>query len=268
MFLLEPPRTPYDLNFSVAGIPVRVHPFFWIVGILLGARDPAPESLLTWMVVFFVSILVHELGHALAIIYYGWRPWVLLYGFGGMAMYQPGFTSSHSSYSRSGNTPLGQIVIAAAGPAAGFTLAALTVASLYLTSRSVDIYFPFFPAQLGMGTPLESGPAERLVQGLIFINVFWSILNLFPIYPLDGGKIAREILVALNPSDGVRQSLILSICAGGGLALFAIQLGSIFMAVMFGYLAYSSYNMLQGPGGGFGGGGFGGGGFGGGRRSW
>ena len=63
----EPPRTPYDLNFRLFGFPVRVHPFFWLAAALLGANllEAGIQYLLIWITVMFVSILVHELGHAL-----------------------------------------------------------------------------------------------------------------------------------------------------------------------------------------------------------
>jgi hypothetical protein len=39
VLLGEPGRTQVDLNFSLFGIPVRVHPFFWVIGVLLGPID-------------------------------------------------------------------------------------------------------------------------------------------------------------------------------------------------------------------------------------
>ena len=63
MMLFQPPQpTPYDLRFSVAGIPVTVHPLFWLIALLLGSTG---DILLVpiWVGVIFVSILVHELGH-------------------------------------------------------------------------------------------------------------------------------------------------------------------------------------------------------------
>ena len=67
MLFTEPNRTPYDLRFNLFGIPVRVHPLFWLVAAILGAgSDPDPIELLLWIGTVFVSILIHEMGHALA----------------------------------------------------------------------------------------------------------------------------------------------------------------------------------------------------------
>jgi stage IV sporulation protein FB len=255
----EPPRTQYDLRFSVAGIPVRVHPFFWLVTLLFGASGGTNAvGLLTWIAVVFVSILVHEMGHALVQRYYGWAPSVILYHLGGLATYNSEFTSSFGSYRRAGNTPLAQIAISIAGPAAGFLFAGIVVAALFASGHYVDWYGGI---RLGMGDRLpvfhaegEFNPVFVLVWDLLFVNIFWGLLNLFPVYPLDGGKIAREILTVTSRSDGVRQSLMLSMVTGAGLALFGlVSLGQPYIALLFGFLAYDSYRMLQSYGsGGFG----------------
>jgi len=239
----EPARTPYDWSFSLAGIPVRVHPLFWLVALLLGSRNPEPTAVVSWIAVLFVSILVHELGHAVAIRYFGWQPQIVLYGLGGLAVYHPGPWNA-----RRGGEPLTQIIISAAGPLAGFALAALVIAILSATGHFMPFYFGL---RLGTGTvPIADPRLADLTWDLLFVNIFWGLINLFPVYPLDGGKISREILVALHPGDGLRQSLVLSIAAGGALAVVAvIYLESIFMAVLFGYLAYGSYQALQGSGG-------------------
>src|SRR6185295_15431809 len=69
MLIGEPPPTQADIHFRLFGIPVRVHPFFWIVTLILGMggfrSGPAdPVETFVWVAVVFVSILVHELGRA------------------------------------------------------------------------------------------------------------------------------------------------------------------------------------------------------------
>lgn len=261
MLIGEPPRTQFDLNFSITRIPVRVHPLFWLVTVLLGIQGATPVTLLMWVAVVFVSILIHEFGHALTMRYYGWQPSVILYGMGGLATYNAGFTSSRSSYARTGNSPRAQIAISFAGPLAGFLFAGSIIVGLYLSGRSV----PFLAVTIGHGPWIENTNVLTLVRFLLYVNIFWGLINLFPINPLDGGQIAREIFLVFSPTDGVRQSLLLSVFAGAGLAIFCwVRMRQPFMAMLFGYLAYSSYSMLQnytGPGG------FGGG-FRGGSRPW
>ncbi len=242
MFLRDPPRSQYDWNFKIAGIPVRVHPFFWLMALLMGSRAGDMMPIMIWIGVVFVSILVHELGHAFAMRYYGCAPRVVLYSFGGMAIPEQDFGRMASSYTARGNRTKAQIIISGAGPAAGFALAGVVIALLYLLGRS----FPFFGATLGRGPMPSELPLLYLINDLLFVNIFWGLINLLPIYPLDGGHISRELFLALHPRDAIRQSLILSIAAAAGVALYGYtQLGSVFMALFFGYLAYTSYQQLQ-----------------------
>ena len=84
------------------------------------------------------------------------------------------------------------------------------------------------------------------VNDIFFICTLWGLLNLLPVFPLDGGQIAREILLIFNPRQGVAQSLILSIFTAILLAAAAlIKLQSFYTAILFAYLAYESYKVLQ-----------------------
>ena len=58
------------VRFTIFGIPVQIQPFFWItlaiIGGALGADSRAAIfSILLFVLASFISILVHELGHAL-----------------------------------------------------------------------------------------------------------------------------------------------------------------------------------------------------------
>jgi len=282
VFLAEPPRTQYDLNFEIAGIPVRIHPLFWLVGVILGAGGGSGvdgAGIVIWVGVLFISILVHELGHAFTMRRFGERPRVVLYMMGGLAIADSGWGMGKSS-----RNSFEQIVISAAGPAAGFALAGLVIALVYAGGGAVvfDVshsYIQIWQIQLERGMPWYESINDdnrylfEVIHGMLYVNIFWGLVNLLPIYPLDGGQISRELFAQGDPWEGVRKSLWLSFVTGAIVAVMALMfLQSILMAVMFGALAYSSWQALQqiGGGGGFGGGGFGGGGgpWGGGRRPW
>ena len=114
MLLTEPPLSQGDLHLRLFGIPVRVHPLFWVVTVIMGLRGgdekgTPPAQLLIWVAIVFVSILVHELGHAFLQRRFGGRPWITLHGFGGLA-----------SCDDDDSSPRSQILIALAGPVAGF----------------------------------------------------------------------------------------------------------------------------------------------------
>lgn len=254
----EPAPTPADLHFRVAGFPVRVHPLFWVVSLVLGmgtGRGKAdPLIALLWVGVVFVSILVHELGHTVMQRKYGGWPRIVLYGMGGLAICD-----------NCDRSPRSQIIISLAGPVAGFLLATLVVL-LLMVSRFVE-FVPVWrtPSQevLALGENLtvswlvigtlwfERFPSEAVnvvVRMLLLVNIFWGLINLLPVYPLDGGRISRE-LFTLNPynsGDGIVRSLKLSIAVAIAVAVLGlVWLGKPLMALMFGFLAYDSYRALQ-----------------------
>jgi Zn-dependent protease len=237
------------LHFALFGTPVRVHPLFWIVAILLGLNGTRgqPLPMLTWVVAVFLAILVHEFGHALAAQAFGWPAHITLYGMGGLASYRP-----------TRRLPGRILLITLAGPAAGFLFAALIMLGIRATGRHLMMQW-----DLAAGLPVtfegfDSLYLTWLLEKLLFINIFWGLVNLLPVYPLDGGQIAREALGLVGSSDNVRQSLWLSVIVGAAVAVFAwLRMKDFYIALFFAYLAYSSFVTLQtyfGRGSGFGGG--------------
>ena len=245
MLLGEPPQTPYDLHFSLFRMPVRVHPFFWLIAVLLGfSAGPQLIDALIWVVAMFLAIMVHELGHALVMRRYGFSPRIILYGMGGLASSGPA-----QAYGSAGSSTRAQILISAAGPGAGFLLAALIVGLLVLIGAGVNVFLlgGFLP-YIEAGSTVGSQALTNFIDDLLHICMFWGIMNLLPVYPLDGGQIAQKALVAVNPVDGVRQSLLLSIITAIAVAVIGLTLLGrpfLFVAVMFGFLAYFSYRALQ-----------------------
>ena len=245
MLMMEPPRSAYDLHFSVLGIPVRVHPMFWLMTILLGMNARDPKLLLMWVGIVFVSILVHELGHAIAALAQGWRPWITLYSMGGLASYQPSFYR-----------PWTQIMISFAGPLAGFVLAAIVIVLVVVSGHSSD----FLGYTFGTGPELIA--RNEMVAWLVFqalqVNIFWGLINLLPVLPLDGGQIMRELLTLYARGAANRRALTISMYTAGGVAIAAVLRGETFIGLFFGFLAYNCFQSLQ-MGGGSGFGGYGGG---------
>ena len=256
MFLREPNRTRYDLNFWVFGIPVRVHPAFLIMPVVLGSsllRDPEYNAgiiLVCLIGIFFVSVLVHELGHALAFRHYGIPSRIVLYWMGGLAI--PDSGPSWKPVRRPGLTPNRQIVVSLAGPGMGFLLAALLVALIYGVGGSV-IYeqsgiFPLLFADLS-DSVLANSPHLRLIYLLVYVslfaNIFINILNLMPVYPLDGGQVLRQILFQVDMVNGLRNSIIVSVIVAVGIAVYSLMTGDRFLAFFFGFMAWSNYTTLQ-----------------------
>jgi Zn-dependent protease len=258
VFLLEPNRTPYDLNFSLGRIPVRIHPMFWLMGAVLGwnTMHDGPQFLLLWIACVFVSILVHELGHVLMGQVFGTSGHIVLYSFGGLAVGSNGMANRWQ-----------RIAVSFAGPLAGFVFmgAVALVVAVALPAQLAYVKYTLYPlVHLRLGLEdvlLVLGPPTllgRAIEYLVQINLFWGLLNLLPIWPLDGGQISREVLTWLTPANGVRASLGLSGVVAGVLALNSawiyfkkqpliphLDYGSGYMALFFGLLALQSFMTMQ-----------------------
>jgi len=235
----DSPPTPLDLKFRLFGIPVRVHPLFWLIMALLGDwtfRLLGPEFLLIWVACGFVSILLHEMGHAVAARVYGARSSITLVAFGGFASYSP---SPHKAWKR--------LVITAAGPAVNFALVGLVIGvekTLVAADQPVSVYVAAF-------------------LGFLFIqNLFWGILNLLPIWPLDGGRILREVCAMAGSRQADAITHTVSIGLAGFLALWGILTltgnrfplieellfgfrPSIMSTMFFALFAFENYQMLE-----------------------
>jgi stage IV sporulation protein FB len=228
--------TPYDLRFRLFGIPVTVSPWFWLAGLITGWQPDIrkhPDFLLIWIGCFFVSILVHEMGHALTALAFGWPPEVYLYGFGGLAVYRP----------TSGRTTGRSILISFAGPAAGFLLIGfiLLLGMVLVASGWPQTLSPAVQDRLG-----------EFLWDMTWINVAWGLVNLVPVLPLDGGRIAEALFIRFRPWDGPRLAVTLSVVVAV-VAAVAFYLNrdrfgfGTYPAFFFGLLAMMNIQSLQQP---------------------
>lgn len=238
--------TRFDLRFSILNIPVRVHPLFWLVAFLLGGRTINLLDILAWIVAVFISVLVHELGHALAMRYYGQRAHIVLHAMGGLTV--PESFSWGTSWATVRLSPNQEIVVTAAGPFTGFLFAGLIVMVVLALGGVAQLttQLGFIPIPLA-GFTGSGALFNSFIGSLLWINVMWGVFNLIPVYPLDGGQIARHALLQVDPYDGARKSIWLSVIAGGAMAAISLVfLGSVYMALLFALLAFQSYQMLTG----------------------
>ena len=175
-------------SFQLFGARVRVKFWFWLTLLILGSeRDLL--GLLIWVGVCFVSILLHEMGHVFAFRFFRRDAEVVLYGFGGLAIPNGDVEG-----------PLAKVTVAAAGPTAGFCLAGLTLALAKLTGGHIVIYWhmllPHASTVLNYKLIVWSHSvrlyfrAMLLVNDLLFVNFYWGLVNLLPVWPLDGGHIS------------------------------------------------------------------------------
>ena len=210
------------MSFRLGSIPVRVQGWFLIMAVLLGSTDPNPVRIAIWVAVVAVSVMIHELGHALVGRAFGLLPRIELHGMGGT-------TSFERPPSSTGEPPrplgtLRHVAISLAGPFAGFLFAALV-----------------FAAEVA-GLRLTHPLAAHTVGLLFAVNVGWGVFNLVPMLPLDGGNVLRHVLVGVAPpahkEKADRIARIFSIVVAAGIALLAVQRGQwwvLYLGVLFAF---------------------------------
>jgi stage IV sporulation protein FB len=242
-------ETPYDLRFTLLGIPVRINPWFWLVAAVLGfgMNDRNLPMVAVWVACVFVSILVHEYGHALMARSLGSSPSIVLWGMGGLC---------YSQAER--QTLLQRLAVVLSGPAAGlalYVLVMLAASSAFgITAHengSVSLFsLPGLRGDSGdllsVRHKLHSEAYLETYGFLIQINLLWSLFNLLPIWPLDGGQATQILLSLYDRARGPRWGHIVSLLCAGGLAIMAVSMGaSLFNALFLFYFAMVNYQKLQ-----------------------
>ena len=203
------------LKFSFAGIPVSVQPWFWILAVVLGLSNRITGAgLPIWVAVVFVSVLIHELGHAFTVRRVGYRPFILLHFIGGLTTWYPNEELE----------PRPRVLTTLAGPFAGFALAGVAWLLLELT---------------GIGDT-DSLQRDSLVW-LLVVNLIWGIFNLVPVRGLDGGQALRAMLEIASPAYGSRIAEVVYVIVGLGAIAFGLIQGYVILAIFAAIMTFGGY---------------------------
>lgn len=176
---------------SIFGIPVFIDPSWFLILLLIAVPlggewssrypqwglGPAYLAALGTVMLFFLSVLLHELGHSLVALAQGIKvSSITLFMFGGIA-----------SIDQESKTPGQAFQVAVAGP-----------------SVSLALFFLF--GLVSTVVPQETNPIHVVVNYLAGINLMLAIFNLLPGLPLDGGQILKAGVWKLTGSrfKGVR----------------------------------------------------------------
>lgn len=203
---------------SVFGIRIGVHytwfiVFFLLVSLLsIAFRSDHPDwsahaTLLTALattLLFFLSIILHELGHSVVAIARGVKVRsITLFIFGGVAQ-----------TAKDADTAATEFLIAIAGPLVSFALAGL-----------------FYLLQLGFSPYSET--ASEAFGWLMTINLVVAIFNLVPGFPLDGGRVFRAIVWSISgsASKGMQWAVV-----SGKIVAFGLMISGMLIALQTGML--------------------------------
>ena len=153
------------LRFRLGRIPVEIELFHFIGAAMLGINQSRGDKgllwVLLWILVVVVSVLAHEIGHAVALARYRRPAAITLHGLGGVTTHAGGLSSVQN------------IVVHLAGPVPMLLLVGLPARYWYGSFNSEFLF--------------------RLAYDLYQINFWWSIINLMPVWPLDGGQVLASI---------------------------------------------------------------------------
>lgn len=189
-------HTPYDVRFELLGTPIRIHPIFWLSSGWLVWDGNEPARVFIGVLCVLLSVLVHELGHALVARRYGFPSEIVLYFLGGYA------TATRFSTWKN-------VKVSAAGPAAGLVFFGITYVTLIV---------------LGITQPdllTDYDIIRYAIFWLLFMNLMWSIINLVPCLPLDGGQIMQSLIRRYSPRGAELRIVRTSMVAAGAVAVWS-----------------------------------------------
>lgn len=210
------------LRFRFGPFPVTIYVSFLVAAALLAylwidagslhTMDALP-LLLAYIAVVFVSVLVHELGHAVVGRALGGAPEIRLEGFGGVTY--PRLKERPSAWR--------QIALSIAGPLAGLGLGLLAA----LVARAY---------------PPEPGSSAANVLDLVqWTSVGWAVLNLLPVLPLDGGHVLQALLEGVRRRPSVVLASWISAVVAGVVAIVGwVVFHNLFVAIWFGLFAMNN----------------------------
>ncbi|MCH9613301.1 MAG: hypothetical protein SP1CHLAM54_03000 [Chlamydiia bacterium] len=195
-------------------IPIRISPFFWLTAAFIGWMNSGMNiiAILIWIVIIFVSIMVHEFGHALTSKAFGQNPRIELVAFGGLTIPEGPRLKLWKEF-----------LVVLFGPLFGFILFLL---ASFLTAHTAP-------------------PMQGIFRVTAIVNLFWTVINLLPVLPLDGGQLIRIILEAIFGVKGYRYATICSAVLSLACGLAGFMFGQLIIGVLFFLFAFQNFQAFK-----------------------
>ena len=197
-------------------IPIAIHPLFWLIAFFIGwLWTTTLVGALFSVVVIVMSVLFHEYGHALTAIAFGQSTRIELAAFGGFT-YRTGRKLKLWE----------EFLVVLNGPLAGLTLCGAAFLILH--------YAP--PTQ-----PL----LLFTVRFTFLANLFWTIINLIPVLPLDGGHLMSILLESIFGFKGVKMAILIGLVVAIAISIFFFVVGQFLIGALFLILTFESFRSLR-----------------------
>lgn len=192
-------------------IPVAIHPIFWLFAALIGYLNSGTFiGTLVWVGIIFFSVLFHEFGHALTALLFKQEAKIQLIALGGVTSYEGPKMRFWQ-----------QFIVVFNGPFAGFLLFLLATFLLHTVSFSPFMQGVFKITQIA--------------------NLFWTVVNLLPVIPLDGGQLLRIVLEASFGVKGFKVSLLIGAILSGLLSFYFFLIQAFLIGALFFLFAFQSF---------------------------
>ena len=211
--------------FNIKNIPVAFSPWYLLLMLILGSTADTAANGLIFVAVATFSILMHEFGHAAMAKKYSLNPSIVLHAWGGVTLHRPTLNNKHSA------------AITAAGPSSGLIIAAVVLA----IKLGIDF-------SLGSDWLTIRPMLNALITYLLWVNIVWSLFNLLPIFPLDGGQLLSSGLRAkFNPLKAKKILHITSIVVAILLIIASLvfKFNSLFIAFFALMMIFANYEGLR-----------------------
>jgi stage IV sporulation protein FB len=196
-------------------ITLKISPTFFLTAGLIGFLNSSSLiGTLVWMGIILISVLFHELGHALFANLFGQKTTIELSAFGGLTIPRGKKLDLWKEF-----------VVILMGPAFGFLL--FVLASIY-------IQFPY-------GTPF----VRSVVEKIRYVNLFWTFVNLLPILPLDGGQLVRVVLEWILGPKSLKATLYVSFFVASLFSIVSFLIGVFLIGAIFLLFAYQSMEGIR-----------------------
>lgn len=238
----------------ILNIPIKLHWTFILlfpVGYyLLEQPGVGTENLVYFSILFAlisVCVIFHEYGHALAAKYYGIKTDdIILSPLFGVARIQ-----------KLPDTPLGEFVVAFAGPLVNILIGILLFMYLqisqpdFLSTLGYEIYQSIIAeGKRVVQLPSDFSKVNIALAILIFVNLGLVIFNLIPAFPMDGGRMFRAVLnLFMNKLSATKWATFIGKIIAVGICIVSIYFSQYIMAIVaifIFYMAASEYRMVQG----------------------
>jgi stage IV sporulation protein FB len=192
-------------------IPIVIHPFFWLFAALIGWMSSGSlMGSLIWVGIIFVSVLIHEFGHALTAVFFKQKARIQLMAMGGLTM----FDGPKLKFWQ-------QFIITFNGPLFGFCLFLLATALLQFS-------LPLFLLKVLKATQMA--------------NLFWTVVNLLPVLPLDGGQLLRIVLESIFGIQGFKASLLIGAILALLLSFYFFLIQAFLIGAFLFLFAFQSFD--------------------------